>query len=167
VEEKAVYSTPEPLGLGGFEELAHLDRGDLLYPPLTPRIPSGFKGPGSIFSAIRQGDILLYHPYDSFSPVVEFVRASAIDAGVLAIKQTLYRVGANSPIIDALAEARDEQTQVAVLVELKARFDEEPNIVWARQLEKRGVHVAYGIVGLKTHAKICLVVRREGVGLRR
>ncbi len=164
VEENAVYAAPEPLGLGDFEELTHLDRGDLLYPPFTPHVPPEFKGSGSIFSAIRQGDVLLYHPYDSFSPVVEFVRASASDPGVLAIKQTLYRVGSNSPIVEALSEARDEQTQVAVLVELKARFDEAPNIGWARRLEARGVHVAYGIVGLKTHAKICLVVRREGSG---
>jgi polyphosphate kinase len=167
VDPSSVYATPEPLGLGDFEELTHLDRSDLLYPPLAPRVPSEFKGQGSIFSAIRQGDILLYHPYDSFSPVVECVRAAATDPGVLAIKQTLYRVGSNSPIVEALSEARDEQTQVAVLVELKARFDEEPNIVWARQLEAQGVHVAYGIVGLKTHAKICLVVRRDGGSLRR
>jgi polyphosphate kinase len=167
VEPNSVYAAPEPLGLGDFDDLTHLDRSDLLYPPLSPRIPPELRGPGSIFSAIRQGDILLYHPYDSFSPVVEFVRAAAADPEVLAIKQTLYRVGSNSPIIEALSGARDEQTQVAVLVELKARFDEEPNIIWARQLEAQGVHVAYGLVGLKTHAKMCLVVRREGGSLRR
>jgi polyphosphate kinase len=163
----SVYAVPEPLGLTDLEELTHLDRGDLLYPPFTPRIPPEIRSARSITSAVRQGDILLYHPFDSFSPVVDFVRAAASDPNVLAIKQTLYRVGSNSPIVEALSEARDEQTQVAVLVELKARFDEEPNITWARRLESRGVHVAYGIVGLKTHAKICLVVRREGSGLRR
>ena len=163
----AVYAVPEPIGLADMEELTHLDRPDLLYPPLTPRVPPEIRNARSITSAVRQGDILLYHPFDSFAPVVEFVRAAANDSDVLAIKQTLYRVGSNSPIVEALSEARDEQTQVAVLVELKARFDEEPNITWARQLEARGVHVAYGIVGLKTHAKISLVVRREGSGLRR
>ncbi|MDQ4106810.1 MAG: polyphosphate kinase 1 [Actinomycetota bacterium] len=167
VGENAVYCVPEPIGLADFEDLTHLDRPDLLYPPVTPRIPPEIRSARSITQAVRQGDILLYHPYDSFAPVVEFVRAAANDPNVLAIKQTLYRVGANSPIVEALSEARDEQTQVAVLVELKARFDEEPNIVWARRLEARGVHVAYGIVGLKTHAKLCLVVRREGSGLRR
>ncbi|MDP8947610.1 MAG: polyphosphate kinase 1 [Actinomycetota bacterium] len=167
IDEGSVYAVPEPVGLADLEELTHLDRADLLYPPLTPRVPSEIRSARSITSAIRQGDILLYHPYDSFAPVVEFVRAAASDPNVLAIKQTLYRVGSNSPIVEALSEARDEQTQVAVLVELKARFDEEPNITWARRLESRGVHVAYGIVGLKTHAKVCLVVRREGSGLRR
>jgi polyphosphate kinase len=163
----AVYAVPEPIGLADIEELTHVDSPDLLYPPLTPRVPPEIRNARSITSAVRQGDILLYHPFDSFAPVVEFVRAAANDPEVLAIKQTLYRVGSNSPIVEALSEARDEQTQVAVLVELKARFDEEPNITWARQLEARGVHVAYGIVGLKTHAKISLVVRREGSGLRR
>ncbi|MBA3425589.1 MAG: polyphosphate kinase 1, partial [Rubrobacter sp.] len=167
MREETVYAVPEPLGLADIEELTHLDRPDLLYPPITPRVPQEIRSARSITQAIRQGDVLLYHPYDSFAPVVDFVRASANDPNVLAIKQTLYRVGSNSPIVEALLGARDEQTQVAVLVELKARFDEEPNIVWARQLEARGVHVAYGIVGLKTHAKICLVVRREGHGLRR
>src|SRR3712207_3407867 len=167
IDPGAVYALPEPIGLADLEELTHLDRPDLLYPPITPRVPPEIRGARSITSAIRQGDILLYHPYDSFAPVVEFVRAAASDPDVRAIKQTLYRVGSNSPIVEALSEARDEQTQVAVLVELKARFDEEPNITWARRLESRGVHVAYGIVGLKTHAKVCLVVRREGSGLRR
>jgi len=167
MREETVYAVPEPLGLADIEELTHLDRPDLLYPPITPRVPQEIRSARSITQAIRHGDVLLYHPYDSFAPVVDFVRASANDPNVLAIKQTLYRVGSNSPIVEALLGARDEQTQVAVLVELKARFDEEPNIVWARQLEARGVHVAYGIVGLKTHAKICLVVRREGHGLRR
>jgi polyphosphate kinase len=167
VTPDAVYTVEEPLALGDLEELAHLDRGDLLYPPLTPRIPREIREARSITQAVRRGDVLLYHPYDSFAPVVDFVRAAASDPGVLAIKQTLYRVGSKSPIVEALSGARDEQTQVAVLVELKARFDEEPNIVWARQLEARGVHVAYGIVGLKTHAKMCLVVRRESGGLRR
>jgi polyphosphate kinase len=167
IDPNSVYAVPEPIGLADLDELTHVDRADLLYPPLAPRVPSEIRSARSITSAIRQGDILLYHPFDSFSPVVEFVRAAANDPDVLAIKQTLYRVGSNSPIVEALSEARDEQTQVAVLVELKARFDEEPNITWARQLEARGVHVAYGIVGLKTHAKICLVVRREGSGLRR
>jgi polyphosphate kinase len=166
IDPSSVYAVPEPLGLADLEALTHLDRPDLLYPPLTPRIPSEIRTARSITQAIRQGDILLYHPFDSFAPVVEFVRAAASDPDVLAIKQTLYRVGSNSPIVEALSEARDEETQVAVLVELKARFDEEPNITWAKRLESRGVHVAYGIVGLKTHAKICLVVRREG-SLRR
>ena len=166
LDPSSVYAVLEPIGLADLEELTHLDRPDLLYPPLTPRIPSEIRTARSITQAIRQGDILLYHPVDSFTPIVEFVRAAASDPDVLAIKQTLYRVGSNSPIVEALSEARDEDTQVAVLVELKARFDEEPNITWARRLESRGVHVAYGIVGLKTHAKICLVVRREG-SLRR
>ncbi|QIN84079.1 polyphosphate kinase 1 [Rubrobacter tropicus] len=167
LDENSVFAAPHPIGLADLQELTHLDRPDLLYPPIAPRVPPEIRNARSITQATRNGDILLYHPYDSFSPVVDFVRAAANDPEVLAIKQTLYRVGSNSPIVEALSEARDEQTQVAVLVELKARFDEEPNITWARQLEARGVHVAYGIVGLKTHAKICLVVRREGHGLRR
>jgi polyphosphate kinase len=163
----SVFAAPHPIGLADLEDLTHLDRPDLLYPPPSPRIPPEIRNARSITQAVRNGDILLYHPFDSFSPVVDFIRTAANDPEVLAIKQTLYRVGSNSPIVEALSEARDEQTQVATLVELKARFDEEPNITWARQLEARGVHVAYGIVGLKTHAKICLVVRREGHGLRR
>jgi polyphosphate kinase len=167
LDQNSVFAAPHPIGLADLEELTHLDRPDLLYPPLTPRAPQEIRSARSITQAIRNGDLLLLHPYDSFAPVVDFVRAAANDPEVLAIKQTLYRVGSNSPIVETLSEARDEQTQVAVLVELKARFDEEPNITWARQLEARGVHVAYGIVGLKTHAKIALVVRREGSNLRR
>ncbi len=171
INPETVYAVPEPLGLGDLEALTHSDRPDLLYPPFTPRVPEEIRNYRSITAAIRSGDILLYHPYDSFNPVVEFVRHAAADPDVLAIKQTLYRVGANSPIVEALSGARDELTQVAVLVELKARFDEEPNITWARRLEGRGVHVAYGTVGLKTHAKVALVVRREsfseGPALRR
>src|SRR5918995_2317509 len=167
IDPNSVYAVSEPIGLADLEELTHLDRSDLLYPPITPRVPAEIRSARSMTQAIRNDDILLYHPYDSFAPVVDFVRVAANDPEVLAIKQTLYRIGSNSPIVETLSEARDEQTQVAVLVELKARFDEEPNITWARQLEARGVHVAYGIVGLKTHAKISLVVRREGSGLRR
>ncbi len=162
-----VYLEHDPIGMAGLMELTGLERPDLKDPPFQPVIPALLSKPGGVLEAIRQDDFLLYHPYDSFTPVVEFVREAAHDPNVLAIKQTLYRVNPKSPIIDALMEARVNGKQVAVLVELKARFDEENNIEWARKLEDEGVHVVYGVRGLKTHAKVCLVVRREPEGIRR
>src|SRR5947199_6380621 len=156
-----------PLGMGNVMELHSLDRPDLKDPPFTPRIPLELRKDQDLFAAIRQHDLLIYLPYDTFDSVVEFIRKAARDKDVLAIKQTLYRVGSNSPVVDALLEAVENGKQVAVLVELKARFDEENNIEWARALERRGVHVVYGLVGLKTHAKVALVVRKEEDGLRR
>jgi polyphosphate kinase len=163
----SMHEVPEPIGLADLRELTHLDRPELLYPPLATHTPPELPSDSDLLGGIAETDVLMYHPYDSFVPVVDFVRSAASDPDVLAIKQTLYRVGSNSPIVEALLEARDEDTQVAVLVELKARFDEEPNIGWARQLEAQGVHVSYGFVGLKTHAKLCLIVRREESGLKR
>lgn len=162
-----VYALEGPLGHSDLLELAKLDRPDLKDPPFKPAKSKILaRRDGSIFSVLRRRNVLLYHPYDSFRPVVDFVHEAAEDPDVLAIKQTLYRVGPNSPIVQALREARENGKQVSVLVELKARFDEENNIVWARALEKAGVHVVYGLLGLKTHAKMCLVIRREADGLR-
>lgn len=140
---------------------------DLRYKPYTPQPVPQIQQGESIFDAIKKGDILLHHPYQTFDPVVDFVRQAAKDKDVLAIKQTLYRVSGNSPIIAALAQAAENGKQVSVLVELKARFDEENNIAWAKMLERAGCHVIYGLVGLKTHSKITLVVRREEDGIRR
>ena len=162
-----VYANNSPIGMVGLRELYALERPDLKDPPFLPSVPSSFSKSSSLLAAIRQRDVLLYHPYDSFMPVVEFLREAANDPDVVAIKQTLYRVNPKSPIIDALLEARVNGKQVAVLVELKARFDEENNIEWARKLEDEGVHVVYGVRGLKTHAKVCLIVRREPEGVRR
>jgi polyphosphate kinase len=163
-----VYFVDGPMSSSDLLELAKLDRSDLKDPPFTPTIPKYLaRRDESIFSVIRRRNVLLYHPYDSFRPVIDLVQEAANDPDVLAIKQTLYRVGPDSPIVEALQRARENGKQVSVLVELKARFDEEHNIVWAKALEKVGVHVVYGLLGLKTHAKMCLVVRREPDGLRR
>ncbi|HET8845917.1 MAG TPA: polyphosphate kinase 1, partial [Ktedonobacteraceae bacterium] len=156
-----------PLGMGDLIELRNIDRADLKYPGFVPRVSPEFRKGQDIFQAIRQHDLLLHHPYDSFDVVVDFLRTAAHDPQVLAIKQTLYRVGSNSPMVGLLQEAAENGKQVAVLVELKARFDEENNIEWARALEQTGVHVVHGLIGLKTHAKLALVVRREADGLRR
>ncbi len=160
-----VYTVSGPLGLAALMELVSIDRPDLKDPPFVPSVPPSFST--DVFAAIRRSPLLLFHPYDGFGPVVEFLTQAARDPAVIAIKQTLYRVGKDSPVVAALMEARERGKQVAVLVELKARFDEESNIEWARALEQAGVHVVYGLVGLKTHAKVLLVVRREGTGLVR
>lgn len=166
LEPYQVYAIDGPLGMADLMELLRLDRPDLKDQPFLPTLPGPVAHKDRLFEAIRQQDLLLYHPYDSFMPVVDFIREAARDPNVLAIKQTLYRVGPNSPIVDALMEARQNEKQVAVLLELKARFDEENNIARARALEEEGVHVVYGVLGLKTHAKMCLVVRREAEGIR-
>ena len=168
VAEGDVYEVEGPLGPGDLMSLLKLDRRELKDPPFTPALPPALiSADASIFAAIRAGDILLHHPYDSFGPVVEMIERAADDTKTLAIKMTLYRAGAESPIIPALIRAAENGKQVAVLVELKARFDEENNIGWAKALEQAGVHVVYGVLGLKTHGKIALVVRREKDEIRR
>lgn len=162
-----VYTVDGPIGMSNVMELMAIDRPELKDPPFQPAIPAQVTTQSNLFDAIRQDDVLLYHPYDSFTPVVDFIRQASTDENVLAIKQTLYRVNPKSPIIEALIEARVNGKQVAVVVELKARFDEENNIAWARKLEDVGVHVVYGVLGLKTHAKVCLVIRKEADGIRR
>ena len=162
-----VYTFDGSIGLSDVMELMDVNRPDLKDKPFQPSVPPLFSSQNNIFSVISQHNILLYHPYDSFDPVVEFVCQAARDPEVLAIKQTLYRAGPNSPVVAALMKARENGKQVAVLVELKARFDEENNIVWARALEEAGVHVVYGLAGLKTHSKMCLVVRHESNGIKR
>ncbi|MDR3717364.1 MAG: polyphosphate kinase 1 [Bryobacteraceae bacterium] len=166
-DETELYRVNGPLALSRLKALLSIDRPDLKDHPFTPApLPQAQEGE-DIFTTIRRGDILVHHPYSSFQPVVDFLRAAARDPDVLAIKMTLYRVGRNSPVVEALLEANEEGKQVAVVVELKARFDEESNIEWARALEREGVHVVYGLVGLKVHAKVALVIRREGNVMRR
>lgn len=167
VSPAMIYRVGHPVGMADFMQLMSLDRPDLKDPPFQPSLPVELSEGRDIFAAIRHHDILLYQPYDSYTPVVNFIRQAAHDPDVLAIKITLYRVGPNSPIVNALMEARENGKAVAALIELKARFDEENNIGWARALEREGVHVVYGVVGLKVHAKLCMVVRREKGGIRR
>src|SRR6266542_1799800 len=166
-----VYVLPAPLGLSSLWQIYNnVERHDLKFPIYHPVVPKVFKDAvltGEIFDVLKQENILLHQPYDSFNPIIDFLRAAARDPDVLAIKQTVYRVGQNAPVVEALLKAIERGKQVAVLVELKARFDEESNIGWAKMLEQMGVHVVYGLVGLKTHCKVTMVVRKEGEGIRR
>ncbi|MGO4957881.1 RNA degradosome polyphosphate kinase [Luteococcus sp. Sow4_B9] len=173
VREKEVFRLPAPLDLTGLFSLAGVDRDDLKYPNFLPITHPDLAEvetakPADMFAALKKREVLLHHPYDSFATSVQrFVEQAAADPKVLAIKQTLYRTSGDSPIVDALIEAALAGKQVLAVVEIKARFDEQNNIAWARKLEKYGVHVVYGMVGLKTHCKLCMVVRDDGDGLRR
>src|SRR6185503_14517404 len=162
-----VYTIEGPLNVPDLMALYKQDKPEMKDKPLLASIPAPFRAGEPIFDTIKRHDILVHHPYNSFSTVIDFINTAAIDPDVLAIKMTLYRTGQDSPIVRALMEASERGKQVAVLVELKARFDEEKNIEWARQLERAGVHVVYGLLGLKTHCKLALVVRREADTLRR
>lgn len=165
--DEEVYTVDGPLKISDFFPLTALDIPELRDPPFVPAVPQQLRGTVDLFAMIRQGDILLHHPYQSFGCVTDFLRRAADDPQVLAIKHTLYRTSGDSPILQALIDAAENGKQVACLVELKARFDEENNITWAKQLEKAGVHVVYGLLGLKTHSKVTLAIRREMDGLRR
>ncbi|RBP65642.1 polyphosphate kinase [Brevibacterium sanguinis] len=173
IDESEIYELPMPLDLSGMSDIADVPRDDLHFPRMVPQMNKDLSRRESsdqvdVFAAVSQRDILLHHPYDSFSTSVQaFLEQAAADKNVLAIKQTLYRTSGDSPIIDALVDAAQAGIQVLAVVEIKARFDEEANITWARKLERAGVHVVYGIVGLKTHAKLSLVVRQEAEGLAR
>lgn len=168
ITEQEVYEINGPLDATCFFKFASLpSMWPWLYEPFVPQRPLELPDDSDIFKVLRERDVLLHHPYESFDPVVKFVSDAADDPNVLAIKQTLYRVSGNSPIVAALARAAENGKQVTVLVELKARFDEENNIIWARRLEEAGCHVIYGLMGLKTHAKIILVVRKEADGIKR
>jgi polyphosphate kinase len=170
IDASQVYRVRGPLSLSRLMHLYALDRPDLRDAPFMPAVPKTLAAATAeedVFALIRRQNILLHHPFDSFQPVVDFLKKAARDPNVLAIKMVLYRIGRNSPVVEALLEANEEGKQVAVLVELKARFDEESNIEWARALEKEGVHVVYGLLGLKTHCKLLMVVRREAGAIRR
>ena len=168
VDPGDVYRVGHPISLKRLMALCSIDRPDLKEPVLLPTTPAALDSTtDDFFGAIRESSLLLHHPFESFQPVVEFLRRAARDPNVMAIKMVLYRIGRDSPIVAALLEAMANGKQVAVLVELKARFDEESNIEWARQLESEGVHVVYGLLGLKIHCKVALVVRKEGKSIRR
>jgi polyphosphate kinase len=168
LQPEHVYTIPGPINpLRLMSTYDLIDRPDLKFPPQIPHIPAELETPEKIFEQISKHDILLHHPYDSFQPFIDFLNQAARDPQVFAIKQTLYRTSGGSPIVEALMEASRRGKQVTVLIEIKARFDEANNIQWARQLEDVGVHVVYGLVGLKTHCKACMVVRRENNGLKR
>jgi polyphosphate kinase len=167
IKTSDVHILDGPLALSDIMQLYNLPLHQLKEKPFYPVIPKIFEEDEDIFSVIKHKNILLHHPFDSFIPIIDFIKKASKDPDVLAIKQTLYRVGANSPVVKYLIEAAERGKQVAVLVELKARFDEENNIYWARELEKAGAHVVYGLVGLKTHSKMTLVVRRENDGVKR
>jgi polyphosphate kinase len=167
IKKDDVHILDGPLGLSDIISLYDLPLHQLKSKPYYPVLPKVFDEDEDIFNIIKTKNIFLHHPYHSFTPVIDFIKQAATDPDVLAIKQTLYRVGSTSPVIEDLVEAAERGKQVAVLVELKARFDEENNIFWARELEKVGVHVVYGLVGLKTHAKMTLIVRKESDGVKR
>jgi len=168
LDHNDVYRVDGPVDLGRVKALLSIDKPALNDKPFMASTPKGFAGKRSeIFKTVQEGDVLLHHPFESFQPIVDFLRAAAEDPDVLAIKMTLYRVGRNSPIVEALLDAIENGKQVAVLVELKARFDEESNIEWAQKLEREGVHVVYGLPNVKVHCKMAMVVRREGERIRR
>ena len=168
LDEPQVYRLNGPINLAEVSQIVGMvDRPELKYPVFTPSVREPLRSEKNIFIAVAKQDVLVHHPYESFSAVEDFIGQAARDPNVLAIKQTLYRTSRDSAILKSLIEAAERGKQVAALMELKARFDEERNIVWARELEKAGVHVVYGLVGLKTHAKVCLVVRKEPGGIRR
>jgi polyphosphate kinase len=165
IDEDIVVRTDDRMDYGDWIQLTKLHRPQLKDAPFSPRVV--WPGPGEVFDDLREEDVLVHHPFDSFASVESFLKTAIDDPQVVAIKMTLYRIGANSPLVDMLIEAAEQGKQIAVLVELKARFDERNNIAWANRLEEAGIHVVYGLVHLKTHCKLCLVVRKEPTGIKR
>src|SRR5581483_2776436 len=166
VDEDVVVRTEDRMGFADWRALTRIHRPQLKDPVFSPRVVWGPNDTEVVFDQIRYQDHLVHHPFDSFASVETFLRAAVNDPQVVAIKMTLYRIGSNSPLVDLLIDAAEQGKQVAVLVELKARFDERNNIAWANRLEAAGVHVVYGLVNLKTHCKLTLVVRKEADGIR-